>query len=654
MEPETKPKNRKTVWIVDDDKIALMSASQVLNARGFDVATFSNPARALEAIGHGVPDIIVLDAKMPGMDGFEFCSQLRNHPLGAEVPVLMATLLDDPDSIDRAYASGATDFATKPLNWAIESHRLVYMLRAAETSQLLKAKEQETRLAKEDWERTFNSFSDVVTLLSPDLKVVRANSATTAALQKPLESILGSRCYQLFADSLVPCPNCPILRTIQTGETASAEQRYRNPGADFLVSGAPVKDKDGHLLHVVHLARDLTEQKQLEAEYRHAQKMEAVGTLAGGIAHDFNNLLTIISGYAELMKEDSELAAQKRETADTIYQTARRGSALAGQLLTFSRKGTNENKKSPLQVNELVADLRKMLQRVLPKNISVHTRLAGDLALTEASADQLHQVLMNLAVNASHAMAKGGTLTIETSNMRIDPDYCRFQPEFKPGSFVMISMSDTGHGMDKQTLQRIYEPFFTTKKIGEGTGLGLSVAYGIVKDHGGNILCYSELGVGTTFKIYLPVFRAGSEGASTGSSSKPAVRGGAETILIVDDEAHIRSLVRGVLSKLGYTIILAGDGESALLRHREEENRINLVLLDLGMPGMGGWECLKRLRGLDPDLPVVITTGYVGENLRQRASQEGAVELICKPYQMEALSIRLREILDTSPPRSKS
>jgi CheY-like chemotaxis protein len=648
MEQPAPPIIRKRVWIVDDDQIALLVGKRTLTARGFEVFTFSDPAQAMQVIAENQPDIIVLDVKMPGMDGFEFCSQLRQNPVWGEVPVLMATALDDPGSIDRAYAAGATDFTTKPLNWTIESHRLLYMLRSAETAQLLKSREQETRLAKEDWERTFNSFSDVVTLLSPDLKIIRANSATARALQKPLENIIGHHCYELFADRNSPCPGCPILETIQTGVAASAEQRYRNPGADFLVSGAAVNDKDGRLHHVVHLARDVTEQKLLESEYRHAQKMEAVGTLAGGIAHDFNNLLTIISGYADLLKNDQEAGTRKWELAETILKTAHRGAALSGQLLTFSRKGRDENKKSPLQVNDLVGELRGMLQRVLPKSITLHTTLADDLGLTLASADQLHQVLMNLAVNASHAMADGGALTIETRRTRLDPEYCRFHPEFRSGDFVLITVSDTGHGMDKQTMQRIFEPFFTTKKVGEGTGLGLSVVYGIVKDHGGQVLCYSEVGVGTTFKIYLPALSSSGGHTTTIAEAKPALRGGNETILIVDDEAYIRSLVRDALTKLGYSMLLAGDGESALLRYQEEASRIRLVLLDLGMPGMGGWECLKRLRAFDPKLSVVITTGYAGENLRERAKDEGAAALMAKPYQMESLARSVRQILDSA------
>jgi CheY-like chemotaxis protein len=209
-----------------------------------------------------------------------------------------------------------------------------------------------------------------------------------------------------------------------------------------------------------------------------------------------------------------------------------------------------------------------------------------------------------------------------------------------------VVVSDTGHGMDQQTLQRIYEPFFTTKKVGEGTGLGLSVVYGIVKDHGGHILCDSEVGVGTTFKIYLPALPASDAPTAAKAETQPALRGGTETVLIVDDEAHIRGLAQDALTKLGYSTILAGDGESAFLRYREEGDRIRLVVLDLGMPGVGGWECLKQLKSLNPQLPIVITTGYVGENLRERARQEGAAELIAKPYLMESLARSVRRLLD--------
>src|ERR1019366_9572929 len=482
---------------------------------------------------------------------------------------------------------------------------------------------------------------------SPDLKVLRANLATVNALKKPLDCIIGFHCYQLFNNSEVPGANCPIRQAVLTGTPVSAEKHYGHPAADCLLTGSPVTDKKGRLLHVVHIARDLTEQKQLEAEYRHAQKMEAMGTLAGGIAHDFNNLLMVVSGCAELARQDPQVTGEQREFADTVYDAAQRGAALSRQLLTFSRKGVAKNEKRSLRFNDVIRDLQKMLQRIFPKDIVIQTRFAADLGLINGSADQLNQIMMNLAVNASHAMPNGGTLTLETRNVQLDAGYCRLHPEIQPGEFVLVAVSDTGHGMDAPTLQRIYEPFFTTKKVGEGTGLGLSVVYGIIKDHGGHIKCDSEVDVGTTFKIYFPIPKTSGEAAFTQAKIQSELQTGNETILIVDDEASIRTVVQRAFIKLGYSVVSACDGESAMLRYRGEEgNGVHLAVLDIGMPGMGGWECSKRLRTINPKLPVLLTTGYGGQELLERARREGAAGLITKPYQLEELHRSVREILD--------
>jgi len=637
---------KKRIWVVDDDETVLLLADEVLTGAGFEVETFHDPRLALEIIARGYPDLIVLDVMMPELNGFEFCSQLRAQPEGKDVPILMATCLDDLSSITHAYEAGATNFATKPLNWEIETHRLRYMLRVAETSRLLKLREREARVAKEEWERTFNSFSDVVTLLSPDFKICRANLATVKAVKKPLDSILGAHCYKLFAELDQPCIDCPIAHAIQTGAAVSAEKQYRNPAKTCLVTGSPVTDETGTLLHVVHIARDLTEQKMLEMEYLHAQKMEAMGTLAGGIAHDFNNLLMTVSGCAEWIRTDLKVPAEQRELAEMIFEAAQRGALLSGQLLTFSRKGMAKNERTTLQLNGVIRNLHKMLGRVFPKNLLIQLELAEDLHLVRGSADQLNQVLMNLAVNASHAMANGGTLRMETANIQLDAGYRRLHPDVQPGEFVLVVISDTGHGMDWQTQQRIFEPFFTTKKVGEGTGLGLSVAYGIIKDHGGHIVCESKVGEGTAFKIYLPVQTAAAEAAVAEPKANLAKNGGSETILIVDDEAPIRSLLQRSLTKLGYTVISAVDGESALLGFHEAKDLIRLVVMDLGMPGMGGWECLKQLRVSNPQLPIFLATGYGGADLQERAREEGAVRLINKPYQLEELFRNIREVLD--------
>ncbi|HTP25869.1 MAG TPA: response regulator [Anaeromyxobacteraceae bacterium] len=642
--PAAGPADRKSVWVVDDDETTLMLAEEILTGEGFTVSTFNDSARALARIAVQRPDVIVLDVMMPDLDGFAFCSHLRKNPVTADIPVLMVTSLNDSASIALAYDAGATNFATKPINWVAEGHRLRYMLRADETARKLRVAEREARVGKEDWERTFNAISDVVTLLGADLRVNRANVATSRALKRPLEQIIGARCFELFAGSDAPCPQCPVIRAMETGKRAAAEKHYRTPDADCMVTGTPVTDGEGRLLHVVHIARDLTEQKALEQQYLHAQKMDAIGTLAGGVAHDFNNLLAAIICSADLLRSDPQVGGENRELADAILESANRGASLSRQLLTLSRKGARRSEKRLLRINDVVRDLLRMLGRLFPKNISIRSELSSTLCAIEGSENQLNQVLMNLATNAVHAMPNGGVLSIETRLVELDSEACRLLGEVQPGTFVQLLVSDTGHGMDKETMKRMFEPFFTTKKIGEGTGLGLPVAYGIVKDHGGHISCSSDVGIGTTFAVYLPCGSGVCE-HRTALQSVPSVRGGDETILLVDDDVSVRSAMKAGLSKLGYTVIAAGDGEEALRRY-SEGRRIGLVVMDLGMPGIDGWECLKRLRAIDPEVRVLLTTGYGGMDLAERARSEGAVDLLGKPFALNDLLCRVRTVLD--------
>ena len=290
-----------------------------------------------------------------------------------------------------------------------------------------------------------------------------------------------------------------------------------------------------------------------------------------------------------------------------------------------------------------------MLERGLPKTVTLQKNLAKEPNKINADSGQLQQVLMNLAVNASHAMPNGGRLTIETRNVSLEPDYCRLHPNVKPGDYVLLAVTDTGRGMDKATQDRIYEPFFTTKTVGEGTGLGLSVVFGIVRDHDGYITCYSEVGVGTTFRIYLPVETQTDAQPQPTEKIKPAVSGGSETILVVDDEAPIRGLLERHLVTLGYKVISAADGSIALQKYSEAGQRPNVTVLDLGMPIMSGWECLEKLRRLDPQVKVVVATGYGGDDVERRVLEQGAVGFMNKPYSLDDMSRKLREILDAPP-----
>ncbi len=397
-------------------------------------------------------------------------------------------------------------------------------------------------------------------------------------------------------------------------------------------------------------ARDITERKEAEKEkermqvqLRQAQKMEAVGTLAGGIAHDFNNLLQAVQGYAQLLllRKDGDDDGQRE--LQQIVRAATRGAELTQQLLTFSRK--IESELQPIDFNREVENVRLLLERTIPKMIEVEFRLAEDLKMVNADPGQIEQILMNLAVNAKDAMPDGGKLIVETANVILDQDYCKIHRVANPGSYVQLTVTDTGHGIDKMTIEHIFEPFYTTKETGKGTGLGLATVYGIVKSHNGHIVCYSEPDEGTTFKIYLPTIDSTQE-ARKAEEHLTAPEGGSETILLVDDEEPIRGLGTQILEEFGYTVLTAADGESALQLYSKKKKKIDLVILDLIMPGMGGKLCLLELLKINLEAKVAIASGYSPDGPTREILKNGAKGFISKPYDLRQMLKVIREVLD--------
>jgi PAS domain S-box-containing protein len=639
---------QRVVWVIDDDETVLILAAEVLAAAGLQVRTFSDAAVALATLPAEWPDLVVVDLLMPGMDGFEFCSQLRRLPQGALLPVLVTTSLDDNASINQAYQVGATNFALKPINWTVEVQRLHYLLKSADLARAARQNEQEMRLAKEDWERTFDAIVDVVAVLDTSMNILRANKAAQALVGCAQEALIGRPCSDLLCSRDGKCPNCPVPAVFATNHPATSEVTCVPCGKSFEVTVSPVTDQNGRISHLVHVARDLSERRKLEAELRHAQKMEAVGTLAGGIAHDFNNLLMVIQCQTEALIMNPD---EPGEEMQAILEATRRGSVLARQLLLFSRKGAAISQKQAVDLNVLVLNVIRMLEKGLDKSVNLRRNLADGLGLVNANAEQIEQVLMNLAVNAAHAMSGGGELSFRTENLKVTPEFARQHPILKPGDYVTLSVSDTGHGMDKQTMDRIYEPFYTTKKVGEGTGLGLSVAFAIVQDHAGFINCESELDQGTTFTIYLPAVSLDAAGPLLASPGQLPLQRGSETILVVDDEKQICALLQRMLTKLGYTVLTALDGATALEIYATAERRPQAVILDLGMPQMSGWDCLRALRQLDPQARILIATGYGGDNVETEAHKYGAAAVMAKPYKMAELSQILRAIMAPPAPR---
>jgi PAS domain S-box-containing protein len=421
--------------------------------------------------------------------------------------------------------------------------------------------------------------------------------------------------------------------------------RRRKDGTPVNVSlsVAPLHDAAGRVTGMLSLAADITEMRQLEVQYRQAQKMEAVGRLAGGIAHDFNNLLTAIIGTTALVLEDLGLEARARLDIQEIEKAAKRAAGLTRQLLIFSRQQVLEPRA--LDLNALVANLEKMLHRLIGEDIELRTKPAAALGAVRADPGQLEQAIVNLVVNARDAMPQGGRLTIETAEVELDRSYVAGHVPTQPGPYVLLAVSDTGVGMDGATKARLFEPFFTTKEPGQGTGLGLATVYGIVKQSGGYVWAYSELGHGTTFKIYLPRVAETAEAPEATTGSPTPVRG-SETVLVVEDQEEVRKLTKRVLAARGYTVLAARNGVEALEIIAQHPTQIHLMVTDVVMPGMSGRELAQLASAKRSDLKVLYVSGYTGEAVLQHRLLEPGVAFLQKPFTPDVLARKARELLD--------
>ena len=421
-----------------------------------------------------------------------------------------------------------------------------------------------------------------------------------------------------------------------------AEWQHRH-GKPIVVrlSGRPVTDDVVRSYELV--AEDITEQRMLEQQFRQAQKMEAIGRLAGGIAHDFNNLLMVISGYTQMLMEELKSESPLRKAATEIEKAADRAASLTRQLLAFSRKQVLSPKV--LDLNALVLDNLKMLPRLIGEDIEVVNIAGSDLGRIKADPGQLAQVILNLAVNARDAMPQGGKIILETTNITLDESYTQKRSSMPAGDYVMLAISDTGAGMDADTQSHIFEPFFTTKGQ-QGTGLGLSTVYGIVKQSGGFIWVYSEPGQGTTFKIYFPRVTEPEAPVEVAAPSKKAA-GGKETILLVEDEATLRELVRRFLERQDYTVLEAEGGRAALDIVAQYTGRIHLLLTDIVMPDMNGRELARRLLRLRPGTPVIYMSGYTERTIQQNGELEPGLAFLQKPFTEEVMAEKVRAVLES-------
>jgi PAS domain S-box-containing protein len=498
--------------------------------------------------------------------------------------------------------------------------------------------------------KAFDAFLQGVTITDPnkpDGPVVYANEGFTRLTGYERDEIIGKNCRILQGKDTNPETVAAIRDAVREARPCIVEiLNYRKDGTPFwnALSIAPIFD-EGRLTHYVGVQTDITAFKQMELQLRQSQKMEAVGHLAGGVAHDFNNLLTVINGCCELLRFNTKLPGDARPLIDEIHKAGERAATLTRQLLAFSRKTVMQPRV--LNLNELVKDFQKLVGRLIGEDIELATDFRSDAARVKVDPGQIDQVLMNLVVNARDAMPRGGKLTVSTRDVFLDENYVRGNSDLKPGPYVVLSVADTGCGMDKATLARIFEPFFTTKPVGQGTGLGLAMVYGVMKASGGHVAVESEIGKGTTFNLYLPAVSE-PERPPLPASQITQSRG-QETVLLVEDEAGVRNLARQALQSRGYRVLEAADGEEAIRICRQHLGQIDLLLSDVVMPRMSGRELRQHVIHLSPSTRILFTSGHTDDAIVRHGVSEFESDFLQKPFTINGLLKKVREILDRGP-----
>jgi two-component system cell cycle sensor histidine kinase/response regulator CckA len=626
------------IMIVDDNPANLKLLEDILLQQGHEVRSFPLGRLALASAVRNPPDLILLDINMPEMNGYEVCDRLKSIEQLSEIPVIFLSALNETEDKVKAFRAGAVDYISKPFHFEevharVETHLKLYRLQ-----QLLKL--QNARLEE--------SAVDIIFRLEliPHLGVAYINPAATVITGYSPEEYYANP--NLILNIVHPddrhlmerllCGSSPSESTVtlrcvrRNGDQVWVEQHNRL-----------VKDIDGRLIAIEGIVRDITARKDLEEQLRQSQKMEAVGLLAGGVAHDFNNLLTVIIGYSDLMLVDDSPTEQAVERIAQVKKAAERATSLIRQLLAFGRR--QNIVPTVLDLNTVVEGSLKMLRRMVRGDIRLVTILDPTLGSVRADTHQLEQIFMNLAINASAAMLQGGKITIETRNVALDKTD---EGEILTGArrrYVMLSITDTGCGMDASTKARIFEPFFTTKEQGKGTGLGLSIVYGIVKQSAGQIRVFSEPEQGARFDILLPHTQELAESpAFTGIPSEAPA--GCETVLVVEDHTELRRLIGVILRIGGYEALMARDATEALRIYKEHGDSIGLVLADVIMPGMSSAVLIESLRHFNRAIKVIYMSGYTDDTIGNHGQPDRGLPFIQKPFSALDLIFKIREVLD--------
>lgn len=629
------------ILVVDDSKTVRQGTVRILEEAGFAVREAGSGAEALRAAAER-PDLIVLDINMPDISGFEVCRILKANSSTRHIPVLhlTATFLSLRDKI-AGLESGADGYLTQPVDQSELIVTIKFLLRMKRAEDALRESEAEFRRLSMEFHGLLDAIPDSLTLQDRGLKILWANNGAANRYGKQQDELVGRYCYNLWHNETVACEPCPVLKSFVSGNPES--HVITTPDCRVWdLRSIPLKNEKGEIISVIELGRDITEHRRLEEQLRHSQKIEGVGQLAGGIAHDFNNILNAVVGFAGLLQMKMDKSDPLSHFVDGIMAAGQRGAALTHQILAFSRKQVLDMK--PLNLNEVIKSLEKMLQRLVREDISIVMNLFKKDLVVLADPSQIDQVLINLVTNARDAMLEGGRLGISTEPFVMNKIFIETHGYGSLGEYALLSVSDTGQGMDAETSLRIFEPFFTTKEAGKGTGLGLAVVHGIVKQHNGYIDAYSSVGKGTVFKIYLPLVEHPAE--ETEEVAEEQIKGGTETILIAEDDASLRKLFETVLENYGYKVIVAFDGEDAVLKFSGSRDLIDLVILDGIMPKKNGKEAYVEIRRLCPDMKAIFISGYAEDIFSRKGIPDKEAVFIQKPVTPSKLLLKVREVLD--------
>jgi len=663
------------VLVVDDDPSNLAVVRDCLVEFNYTVLVAEDGESAVQRADYARPDLILLDIMMPGIDGYEACRRLKVMESTKEIPVIFMTALAETGHKVKGLEVGAVDYITKPFQReellariTVHLHNRELTKRLQEAKDLLETRVEErtTELAhtikalhdeiieRERGEKerallasAIEQAAESIFMTDAEWRITYVNPAFESMNGYSRDDLIGQNCSILRSDLQDPDFFRRMRETLSRDGVWSGRRTIRRKDGTYYEADATlstVRDTKDTIINYVSINRDITHELRLEQELRQSQKMEAIGTLAGGIAHDFNNILTAIIGYTAMAQLKLAKGDAATRDLERVQEASSRAKELVKRILTFSRQGEQERK--PVQMAAIIEEVLKLLRSSLPSTIEIHQHIAtspnGDTVLADST--QIHQMLMNLGTNAAHAMRDlGGVLSISLSDVDADATLIARYPDLRQGPYLRLTVADTGHGMEAGIRERIFDPYFTTKKVGEGTGMGLAVVQGIIKNHGGAISVYSEPGLGTTFHIFLPRL----EGEIAPQATAVALpSGGTERVLFVDDEAMLAELGQELLASLGYTVTAILNSREALNLFRSDPQAFDLVITDMTMPGLTGKELAKELMGVRPDIPIILCTGFSEQINEKQAKEIGVRGYIMKPYTVNSLNATIRRALE--------